>query len=363
MLRNCVLLTCVLAIGFTGASEAAQSASPRVVYIDGLPCNRLCLSYMAWSRSLHPDASVSPAQSPPVALVQPETVIPKDRSKPAAQTRVAKASQIPPHSNQVPRAKVTRLLPAGKAASTQAREAKPAASKSNQGPPAKVASLPSAGDAAAAEPAAVQPVAPKPNDMPPAKVADLPPAASADAVSDKPATSIADPHPNAKTAQEQVMAATALASQLTAATAVPASDQKTSKADGSGHPATGMPADAHEVMAALPNGADRLVALVMVGPDIKSVSDLTGKTIAIDDAQSASSQNVRAAIVAAGAAEVQLTDGPTKAIDQLMSGAVPAAVLALVSPEAAQGFPEIAGFKIFQVPLSPRSLKTGADTP
>jgi hypothetical protein len=331
MLRNCVLLACVLVIGFTGASEAAQSASPGVVYIDGLPCNSLCLSYMAWSRGLYPDVSGSLAQSPPVALVQPVTAIPKDRSKPAAQTRVAKAKQIPPHSNHVPRAKVAGLQPAGKAALAQAREVKLAAPKSNQGPPAKVA--------------------------------DLPPAGSADVVSNAPATSAADPHPNAKTIQEQVTAATAIASQVTAATALPAPDQKTSKADGSDHPETAMPAGAHEAAAALPNGADRLVALVMVGPDIKTVSDLTGKTIAIDDAQSASNQNVRAAIVAAGAAEVQLTDGPTKAIDQLMSGAVPAAVLALVSPEAAQGFPEIAGFKIFQVPLSPRSLKTGADTP
>jgi hypothetical protein len=361
MLRHCVLFTSVLVLGFMEASQAQPLASPNVAYIDGLPCNSLCLSYMAWSRRLYPDVSEPPAQRPPVARVQPETTIPKNRAKPAAQIRVAKAKQIAPHSNQVPRAKVAGLQPAGKAALAQAREAKPAAPKSNQGPPAKVANLPSAGDAAAAEAAAVQPVAPKPNDMPPAKVVDLPPAASADAVSDKPTTSIADPHPNA--IQEQVTAATAIASQLTAATALPAPDRNTSKADGSDHPETATSAGAHEAMATLPNGADRLVALVMVGPDIKSVSDLTGKTIAIDDAQSASNQNVRAAIVAAGAAEVQLTDGPTKAIDQLMSGAVPAAVLALVSPEAAHGFPEIAGFKIFQVPLSPRSLKTGADTP
>jgi hypothetical protein len=30
---------------------------------------------------------------------------------------------------------------------------------------------------------------------------------------------------------------------------------------------------------------------------------------------------------------------------------VPAAVLALVSAEAAEGFPEVAGFKIFRIPL------------
>jgi hypothetical protein len=327
MLRNCVLFTSVLVLGFIQASQAQPLASPDVAYVDGLPCNSLCLSYMAWSRGMswYRDVPERPAPRPPIASVRPETVIPKERSRPAARTRVTNAKQIPPHSNQAPRAKVAGSQPTAAAA-------------------------------------AAQPVAPASTDMPPAKVADLP-TAGADAVSDKAASSIADPRPNAKTIQEQVTAATAIASQVTAATALPAPDRETSKADGSDHPETAMPAGAHEAAAALPNDADRLVALVMVGPNIKTVSDLTGKTVAIDDAQSASNERVRAAIVAAGAAEVQLTDGPTKAIDQLMSGAVPAAVLALVSPEAAEGFPEIAGFKTFQVPLSPPSLKTGADRP
>jgi TRAP-type uncharacterized transport system substrate-binding protein len=95
----------------------------------------------------------------------------------------------------------------------------------------------------------------------------------------------------------------------------------------------------------------------MARPEIKSVSDLTSKTIAIDDKHSASVRNVRTAIVAAGASEVELIGIRTKAINVLISGAVPAAVLALVSPEAADAFPDIAGFKIFRVPLSPRSLK------
>jgi hypothetical protein len=59
--------------------------------------------------------------------------------------------------------------------------------------------------------------------------------------------------------------------------------------------------------------------------------------------------------VAAGAAEVKLSDGQTKAVDRLISGEVQAAVLTLVSPEAAEWFPDIAGFKIFRIPLSPRS--------
>lgn len=54
---------------------------------------------------------------------------------------------------------------------------------------------------------------------------------------------------------------------------------------------------------------------------------------------------------------VELSVGHTTAIDRLVNGEVPAAVLALVSADAAEGFPEIAGFRIFHIPLSPRSLK------
>jgi hypothetical protein len=118
--------------------------------------------------------------------------------------------------------------------------------------------------------------------------------------------------------QDQVTAATAVAERVTAATAV---------------------------------------AILMARPEIKSVSDLAGKSIAIDDGQSAASGNVRNAMAAAGAAQIQLTANHTKAVDRIIDGEVPASVLALVSPEAAEGFPEIAGFKIFRIPLSERSTK------
>jgi TRAP-type uncharacterized transport system substrate-binding protein len=111
------------------------------------------------------------------------------------------------------------------------------------------------------------------------------------------------------------------------------------------------------------NNTDLLVALLMARPEIKSVSDLTNKNIAIDDRQSASNDIVRSAIAAAGATEVQLNEGHTKAIDRLISGEVPAAVLTLVSPEAAEWFPEIAAFKVFRIPLSPRSINERRDTP
>ena len=171
---------------------------------------------------------------------------------------------------------------------------------------------------------------------------------------------IADLHPpggavansNTRTIQEQVAANTAVAEQVTAATPVPAPEQKANNTDRSGHAETVLQGDAEKTAPASPNNTDHLVALLIARPEIKSVSDLTSKTVAIDDRHSASNDRVRTAIAAAGATEVQLSGGQTKAINRLISGEVPAAVLALVSAEAAKGFPEVAGFNIFRIPLS-----------
>lgn len=174
---------------------------------------------------------------------------------------------------------------------------------------------------------------PIPREMPRDNVAALQPAdnaaAKSDAPPDKPGAA-----PSTRTIQEQVAAATSLAEHVTEATAVPA--PKPDDADVSS-----------------PNNVGDLVALVMVGPQIKSISALTGRDIAIDGRQSISNDILRSAIVEAGAAEVQLSDSQTKAVDRLISGEVPAAVLTLVSPEAAEWFPDIAGFKIFRIPISP----------
>jgi hypothetical protein len=327
MLCRCVIVTCLLVLGYVGASRAEQLGSADTAYVDGLPCNRLCLSYLAWSRRLLPNGETYSTAEPrsPDLLVHPDTLVGDQRSKPA-RAGVAKATQFAAPSKHVPHATIAGLQPAAKAAVARTRVAKPAARP--------------------------------PNDAPPAKVAGLPPTASAAAGSEKPPIGTADPNPDAKAVEEQVTAATAVASQITAAAVVPIPEQKAGQADGSDRRDTTMPADARKTVTA--NG---LVVLVMVGPDIKSVSDLSGQTIAVDDSQSAAGRQVRTAMVEAGATGIQVTDGPTKAIDQLISGTVPAAVLALVSAEAAEGFPEIAGFKVLQVPLSPSALKAGADTP
>jgi len=145
-----------------------------------------------------------------------------------------------------------------------------------------------------------------------------------------------------------VAASTAVAEQATAAKPVPAPEQKANNTDRSGHAETVLLGDAEKTAAASPNNTDHLVALLIARPEIKSVSDLTSKIVAIDDRHSASNDRVRTAIAGAGATEVQLSGGQTKAINRLINGEVPAAVLALVSAEAAEGFPKSQASRYFE---------------
>jgi hypothetical protein len=141
--------------------------------------------------------------------------------------------------------------------------------------------------------------------------------------------SATDPHsttevPQTRTTQEQVAAASAVAERMSVPT--------------------------------LDASLDALVAVLVAGPDVKSVSDLAGKTIAIDDRYSEQSiSRVRTAMAAAGALEVQLSKGQTTAINRLVSKEVPAAVVGLVSASAADSFPELARLRTFRIPLSARS--------
>lgn len=299
MSKRWMMLTCLLLLGSAGPSKAHPLDSPDIVYIDGLPCNSLCQSYMAWSRAASSksaqSATAQPAKRPTNAMARRTSRLSGESSKPAARARPAK--QAAPNPDTTPEAKTADLQPAGNAAAISDAE--------------------------------------RPNIAP------------------SPAKADAAANPNPRTIQAQVAAATAVAERVTIATAVPAPAQTASDTDPSNRSEPAV--DAEKTAPASPNDANLLVALLMARLDIKSVSDLAGKDIAIDDRQSASNDNVRTAIVAAGAAEVQLSEGQTAAIDRLISGEVPAAVLTLVSPEAAEGFPEIAGFKIFRIPLSPHS--------
>jgi hypothetical protein len=252
---------------------ATPMNEPGTVHIGGSPCNRVCRSYIAWSRKV----------SSELALLLPKAFF---RHATARHALVAKHA------------------------------------------------------------------APKPSEMPQAKIVDVQPAAKPAAGPDATRASIADPRPigavavgsSTRTTQERVLAATAVAELLTTATTAPAREQKANNS---------KPTDSEGTTPTPSNNTDPLVALLIARAEIKSVSDLTSKTIAIDERHSASNDKIRTAILAAGANEAQLSDGETKATDRVMSGDVPAAILALVSSEAADGFPEIAGYKIFRIPLSP----------
>ena len=279
MQKTSVILTCALFFGALGTSEAHPLDSSDIVYIDGQPCNSACQSYMAWSRQIMPmpnrPALVPPSaaarQKAPRAVTRRAIGIGEAGSKPAAHGRIA--NEVAPKSTEAPQAKITDLQPGGKAAA--------------------------ASDAAGP------------------KIADL-----------RPTGAVAtDSH--ARTTQELVTAATALADRITVATA---NSQGTAPTPS--------------------NDTDPRIAILMARPEIKSVSDLAGKEIAIDDKRSASSGNVRTAIAAAGAPEVQVTEGQRKAIDRVIGGEVSGAVLTLASREAAEAFPEIAGFKILRLPLA-----------
>lgn len=115
-----------------------------------------------------------------------------------------------------------------------------------------------------------------------------------------------------------------------------------------------------EGMSAAPPDAslDTLVAILVTTPGVRSVNELAGKTIAIDDRYSeASVGRVRSAISTAGAGEVRLSKGQTTAISRLAGKEVSAAVIGLVSVSAADSFPELAGWRTFRVPLAPRIAK------
>ena len=302
MSKSWMMLTCMLSLGSVGTSQAHPLDSPDIVYIDGMPCNSACQSYMAWS---HQTASIS-GHPAPTQLSQRSadevahraTRVGGKRLKPAAHARIAR--QAVSFHREMPRAKVATWQPADNAVAK--------------------------------------------SDVPPDKAG---PAASSS--------------PGTRT-QEQLAAATALTDHGTAAAMAQAPEHKSNNAGRSNGSEAVPLSDAEKTASAPPNNAYNLVALLMARPEIKSVSDLTNKTIAIDDRQSASNDRVRTAIAAAGATEVQLSNGQTRAIYRLISGEVPAAVLTSAYPEAAEWFPEIAGFKIFRIPLSPLSLQARLET-
>jgi hypothetical protein len=413
MLSRVVLIGAFF-IGSAALSHANPLDSPDIVYIDGTPCNSACQSYMAWSRKVLSERS-APAQSnvasPRAAATVPAKpkAITQDR---AATTRAAKSEKIA--RTRQPKGSATPV-PVRKPVDIASRDvpnpAAPNPTPSNPANPAVTNSVsPSAADPIAANPspsdqvganpgpsnsspsnsspsnssadkpadttATIQPTestpAPGPVEKPAEKTAGLQqpdvgtPSNSVgkDATPAEPsinAGSKASSKPGASTKrlQDQVTAAAALAEQLTS-TAAARPELRAMNGSSQGDKATISTGNS---AVPSPDVSEAWVALVISRPDIKAVADLAGKNVAIDGKRSGSANDVRVALVAAGATEVHVSSADTKAIERLMNDEVPAAVLTLVSPDAAETFPEIGGYKVFRVPLSPSPLKAPQDKP
>jgi hypothetical protein len=384
MSKKWIFLTCVLSLGSIETSQAHPLDSRDIVYIDGVPCNSACQSYMAWSRQmLSASGHQAPTQRPASAIVHRATT-------PARQVRAARqAVPLPP-------ARVAMVPPADRAADKTDGSPDKLGAEANfnttKAVPEHAATAPSPEQKSNNDDAVV---ASRSESVPPA---DVEKAASAPQDSD---------NDNNQATLPAVDAATdlniqTLREQVTAAAALPAPDQKADNGALSDRPETIEPVDTNkatsappydvaalkptasaaadfntgtiqkQVIAATviaehvmtlrdaekaasgsPTNSDQKVVVLIARPEINAISDLTGKDIAIDDRYSASSDKVRTAIAAAGAAEIQLSGGRTKAIDRLIRGEVPAAVLTLLYPET--GFPQFAGFNVFRIPLVPGS--------
>jgi hypothetical protein len=298
VLKAWVLLTSVLSLASAGALQAHPLDSPDIVYIDGVPCNSSCQNYMAWSRQTLSASTASRQSARPStdAAVGPAKETRAERSKSALPARIAK--QAVPIPRAMPRTAIAASHPATRIAFNS----------------------------------------------------DTTPAKTVDKTADLPATASTAASSDTRTTQEEVAAALAAA-------AVPVPDHQTDSTEAPDHSATVGSSHAENIAPAPQNSTDGLVALVMARPDVNSVSDLANKDIALDDKVSASDAGVRAAIVAAGAVEARLSEGRAEPVDRLVGGEVAAAVLAVMSPEAAEWFPEIEGFRIFRIPLSPASAK------
>jgi hypothetical protein len=346
MLKLRTMATCILFLGAVEGAQATPFGSHETVSIDGLPCNRACQAYMAWFGRVSKPRQAAPvaAQALPLQLIEQS---PKIKAERKTRTRRDRPNSVPPiraakkavKPIEVPSAGIVDLRPADSGETTSV-------------PPAKITEVPPISNPSG-------PGAGTPEQKVESNTESSGPVEAVLLV-DAQTTAVASPdiadQSDAGTTPAQT--ATAPAEDLTAAAAGPALNQKAeNNGDPSGPAKATSPADAETTTALVsPNIAEQLVAILLVRPEIKSVSDLANKVVAIDVSRSDSVPSVRTAIVAAGAAEVQMSAGESLALTRVIDGEVPAAVVSLASPEEAEMWiAGVQGLKILRVPLPPPS--------
>ena len=301
MSRKWTLLTLIFFLCSSGTLQANPLDSPGVVYIDGLPCNRACQSYMAWSRP-------SPAQHREVG--ETNVVVPAEaemeRMEHAALPRVA--TQPLPASRPLPRAGMaasnakpsnTKASHTNKAAAPKlaTRKAVPAATatvipektlektaagvqeperkleSSDRVEPAQGASIAAAPPTESPKPEVAKPEIVKPEIVKsevaapaPAKAEIAAPPATSE-VAALPATAGTAPASAPRTIQEQVVEATGMADRVTAITL----EREAASKSGNQGMERGDGGDTDKTASGSPINPDNLVALVLARPEINRI--------------------------------------------------------------------------------------------
>jgi len=317
------LLACILFVASAESSRAAPPDSPGTVYVDGVPCNLACQSYMAWSRRVR-SQQAAPAVSPsaPLRTVQPAAKTRTQRT--ATKTRANMPSKAAPaRVAKNVASKPIEAAPAVTNPQLKSKEEKPAPERD------KTASTDKEQKTASPEKA------------------------------DAPAVPSPASGPEAGNAPDQVRAGLAEDSASTA-TAPPPPEKEVTGNTGS-DPSVTNPANADSTALALAK-TDERIAIVVVNADIKSISDLAYKVIAINEVPSSySAADIKSAIVAAGATDVLMSENQTMALTRLIEGDVQAAIATVVSPAGADAWNSFPGFNVIRVPLpsSPEKDKRG----
>ena len=341
MSRKWTLPTLVLLLCSSGPLQANPLDSPGIVYIDGLPCNRACQSYMAASDRALSARHREERGTSVVVPAEAEIEIVAEAPRPRVARHPAPVSRTSPRAGIA--ASNARILNA-KTLNTKASNSKKIAAP-NAAPQAPAKEIPSATAAVTPQKAAGETAAAIQKPEPKVEGSDRPEPKTAAIAAPQPAEAPASKAPTSEVKPEvksEVALPPPATLDIAAAPAAPAAGTAFNKAREIGKTASATPDD-----------PDNLVALVLARPEINSLSDLNNKTIAITEKQSASSGRISAALMAAGAAEVRFSEVKASAIDRLISGEVPAAVV-LASREVASLFPELEGFRTFRVPLKAR---------
>lgn len=342
-MRVCAILAASVLFGLTGTSLANASDSPGTIYIDGVPCNLPCQAYMDWSRrtlnanktAVKGTANVSDVKRQASRKRVAKHVEPASSDKPpqkkAGEAQAALSSKPEPAPLPVPRS-VPPETPDATAAiaadpeTNKTGETQAALSSEPQAAPLPVPRNVPPGDETPAAPAA--------------RAADPAPLSSPQSVSEgQTRNEISSAPPAERTPQELVMAALAIAEQMTSAEPSQVTGDDKIKVDAATLPSS--------------QGVDNLVAILIARPDVRSPAELKGQSIAIDKA-SGHEAEIRFALIAAGATGAELSATDAGAIDRVVRGDAPAAVLKLVSPEAAAAFPDVKDLNVLRVPLTPR---------